>query len=48
MAVVAFTLYGPTPASSSPIDVPMIAVLRVNDSSVTRETIYYNPKVAYG
>ena len=48
VAVVAYTLHGPTPASSSPIDVPMIAVLRVKDSSVIRETIYYNPRLAYG
>ena len=48
VAVVAYTLHGPTPAHSSPIDVPMITVLHVNDTQITRETLYYNPKLAYG
>ncbi len=46
--VVAYTLRGPTPAHSSPIDVPFIGVLHVKDARITRETIYYNPKLAYG
>jgi hypothetical protein len=48
VAVVAFTLHGPTPAHSTAIDVPMIAVLNVKDARITREAIYYNPKLAYG
>jgi hypothetical protein len=48
VAVVAFTLHGPTPAQSSPIDVPFIAVLHVQDARINQETIYYNPKLAYG
>lgn len=48
VAVVAYTFHGPTPAHSEPIDVPMIAVLHVKDSRIARETLYYNPKLAYG
>jgi ketosteroid isomerase-like protein len=48
VAVVAYTFHGPTPASSSPIDVPMITVLRIKDGKITGETIYYNPRLAYG
>ena len=40
-------LHGPTPAHSTAIDVPIIAVLNVKDTRITRETIYYNPKLAY-
>jgi ketosteroid isomerase-like protein len=48
VAVLAYTFHGPTPAHSSPIDVPMITVLHVKDARITRETVYYNPKLAYG
>jgi len=48
VAVLAYTFHGPTPARSSPIDVPMITVLRVKDARIIRETVYYNPKLAYG
>jgi ketosteroid isomerase-like protein len=48
VAVLAYTFYGPTPAQSSPIDLPMITVLHVKDARITRETVYYNPKLAYG
>jgi len=43
VAVVAYTLRGPTPAHCSPIDVPFIGVLHVKDARISRETIYYNP-----
>ena len=48
VAVLAYTFHGPTPAHSSPIDVPFITVLHINDARITRETIYYNPKLALG
>ena len=48
VAVVAYTLFGPTPAHTTAIDVPIIGVLYVKDTRITRETIYYNPKLAYG
>ena len=48
VAVLAYTFHGPTPAHSSPIDVPFITVLHVKDARITRETIYYNPKLALG
>jgi ketosteroid isomerase-like protein len=48
VAVLAYTFHGPTPAHSSPIDVTFITVLHVKDARITRETIYYNPKLAYG
>ncbi len=48
VAVVAYTLHGPTPAHTSPIDVPFITVLHVKDARIIQETIYYNPKLAYG
>ena len=48
VAVLAYTFHGPTPAHSSPIDVPFITVLHVKDARITQETIYYNPKLAYG
>jgi ketosteroid isomerase-like protein len=48
VAVLAYTYYGPTPAHSSPIDVPFVTVLYVKDARITRETIYYNPRLAYG
>jgi ketosteroid isomerase-like protein len=48
VAVLAYTFHGATPAHSSPIDVPMITVLHVKDTRITRETLYYNPKLAYG
>jgi ketosteroid isomerase-like protein len=48
VAVLAYTFHGPTPAHSSPIDVPMITVLHVKDARIIRETVYYNPKLAYG
>ena len=48
VAVLAYTLHGPTPAHSSPIDVPFVAVLHIKDARITQETIYYNPKLAYG
>lgn len=48
VAVLAYTFHGPTPAHSSPIDVPFITVLHFNDARITRETIYYNPKLALG
>ncbi len=48
VAVVAYTLYGPTPAHRTALDVPIVGVLHVEDALITRETIYYNPKLAYG
>lgn len=48
VAVLSYIFHGPTPAHSSPIDVPMITVLHVKDARITQETVYYNPKVAYG
>ena len=48
VAVVEFTLHGPTPGHTEAIDVPMIAVLQVKGARVTQETIYYNPRLAYG
>jgi len=48
VAVLAYTFYGRTPAHSSPIDVPFITVLYVKDGQITRETVYYNPRLAYG
>lgn len=48
VAVLAYTFHGPTPAHTSPIDVPFITVLYVKDARITRETVYYNPKLAYG
>lgn len=48
VAVLGYTFHGPTPAHSSPIDVPFITVLHVKDARITQETIYYNPRLAYG
>lgn len=48
VAVLAYTFHGPTPAHSSPIDVPMITVLYVQDARITKEIVYYNPRLAYG
>jgi ketosteroid isomerase-like protein len=48
VAVLAYTRYGTTPAHSAPIDMPFITVLYVKDAQITRETIYYNPRLAYG
>jgi hypothetical protein len=47
-APVGSALYGPTPAHSTAIDVPFLGVLYVKDTRITRETIYYNSKLAYG
>jgi ketosteroid isomerase-like protein len=49
VAVVAYTLHGTPPSSPvTPIDIPFVSVLSVRDGHITNETIYYNPKVAYG
>jgi ketosteroid isomerase-like protein len=48
VAVIVYTLHGPTPAHSSPIDVPFVTVLHVEDARIIKETIYYNPTLAYG
>ena len=47
-AVVTYTLYGPNPGHSSPIDVPLVGVLHMKDGLILKETVYYNPKLAYG
>jgi hypothetical protein len=47
-AVVTYTLYGPNPAHSTPIDVPLVVVLLMKDGLIAKETVYYNPKLAYG
>jgi ketosteroid isomerase-like protein len=48
LAVVAYTLYGPTPAHTTAIDVPFLGVLYVKDARITREAIYYSSMLAYG
>lgn len=49
VAVVAYTLHTTPPSSPvTPIDIPFVSVLYVRDGHITNETIYYNPKVAYG
>jgi hypothetical protein len=49
VAIVAYTLYAMPPASpDTPIDIPIIGVLHVQNGHISAETIYYNPKLVYG
>ena len=50
VAIVAYTLHAVPPAASPPklIDMPFVAVLRVQNGHISAETIYYNARTAFG
>ena len=48
VAIVGWTMFGPTPGHPAPVNMPGISVLHVKDGRITRETVFYNTTAAYG